>query len=120
MKMCWTTLMVDDLEKSLEFYEKLVELELSKRYTTPTGAEICFLSDGGGSTVELIFDPKVKISNRGTGVTLGFEVKSLDEMMKTVAEKGIKIDRGPIVTPSGLKFFYVLDPSGVEVQFVEK
>jgi len=120
MKMCWTTLMVDDMEKSLDFYQNLVELEISKRFTTPSQAEICFLSDGGGSTVELIFDLNVKIANRGTGVTLGFEVKSLDEMMKIVEEKGIKIERGPIATPSGLKFFYVFDPSGVEVQFVEK
>jgi lactoylglutathione lyase len=55
----------------------------------------------------------------GKHISLGFEVKSVDEMMKLVKEKGIAIHSGPIQPNPHTKFFHVLDPNGLRIQFVE-
>jgi lactoylglutathione lyase len=49
---------------------------------------------------------------------LGFEVKSVDEKIQFVKEKGLAVT-GPIQPNPSIKFFFVKDPNGVSVQFVE-
>jgi lactoylglutathione lyase len=39
--------------------------------------------------------------------------------MKFIKEKSIEIESGPIQPNPNVKFFYVLDPNGVKIQFVE-
>lgn len=118
MRMCWCTVMVKDLEKSVDFYQDVLILKVQRRYTTPDGLEIAFLSDGAMSEVELICNPHVP-SYEGRGMCLGFEVDSLSGQMARFAELGIEIIKGPIEVASGVKFFYVLDPDGLEIQLVE-
>ncbi len=118
MKMCWCTVLVKDMEKSLEFYQGALALQVQRRYTTPEGLEIVFLSDGAMSEVELIRNPHLP-AYEGWGITLGFEVASLSDTMASFAEQNIEILRGPIETASGIRFFYVQDPNGLEIQLVE-
>lgn len=118
MRMCWCTIMVKDMENSLRFYQDVLELKLRKRYTTPEGLEIVFLSDGAMSEVELIYNPHIP-SYGGRGISLGFVVDSLSKSIMKMTAMGIDIIKGPIEVPSGLKFFYVHDPDGLEIQLVE-
>lgn len=53
------------------------------------------------------------------GLTIGFEVASMDDTLALVALKGIPVTEGPHTTPK-VKYFFVNDPDGVGVQFVEK
>jgi lactoylglutathione lyase len=39
--------------------------------------------------------------------------------METIKEKGIEIYDGPHQPNPNTKFFYVLDPNGLKIQFVE-
>lgn len=118
MRMCWCTVMVRDLETSMEFYQEVLGLEPQRRYTTPEGLDIVFLSDGIMSEVELIQNPNAP-AFEGGGICLGFEVDSLAYQMDRLKSLGIEIIRGPIETASGYKFFYVKDPDGLEIQLVE-
>lgn len=118
MRMCWCTLLVKDLAESLAFYETVLELKIQRRYTTPEGLEIVFLSDGVMSEVELIHNPHVP-SYRGHGVTLGFVVDSVSAQLERFKALDIDIIKGPVTVPSGLQLFYVQDPDGVEIQLVE-
>ena len=118
MKFCWSTMMVKNLEESLKFYIEIVGLNVVKRFNAGPGVEIAFLGDGE-TKVELICNQDSKEVSFGKDISLGFEVNSLDEMMTVVKEKGIDIHSGPFQPNPHTKFFYILDPNGLKIQFVE-
>ena len=118
MKFCWSTVNVKNLEKSLMFYTEIVGLKVNKRLNAGPGVEIAFLGDGE-TKVELICNEKSKGVNFGQDISLGFEVDSVDKMIAFAKEKGIDIHSGPFQPNPHTKFFYVLDPNGLKIQFVE-
>jgi lactoylglutathione lyase len=118
MKFCWCTLQVKNLDESLKFYQEIVKLPLNKRFSAGEGVEIAFLGEGN-TQIELVCNSHTGPKGAGEGISLGFEVKSLDDMMNFVHEKGLKIHSGPFQPNPHTKFFFVLDPNGVEIQFVE-
>ncbi|MGE5626625.1 MAG: VOC family protein [Solirubrobacterales bacterium] len=118
MKFCWTTIMVRDIEASLKFYNEIIGLNVCSRFKAGPGVEIVFLGEGE-TKVELIHNEQLIDINFGKDISLGFEVDSLDDAMIFVKEKGIDIISGPFQPNSHTKFFYVLDPDGLKVQFVQ-
>jgi lactoylglutathione lyase len=118
MKFCWCTIMVNDLEESLKFYQEIVGLSLNRRFAAGPGMEIAFLG-AGGTEVELIYDTGHKAPGNIEGISLGFEVNSVDEQIKFIEEKGLTVESGPFQPNPRVKFFFVKDPNGVNIQFVE-
>jgi len=106
------------MEESLKFYQEIVGLKLNKRFQAGPGVEIAFLGDGE-TKIELICRGNNEKVNIGQDISLGFEVNSVDEMMKFVKEKGIDIHSGPFQPNPHTKFFFVEDPNGLKIQFVE-
>lgn len=119
MKFCWTTIMVKDMEESLKFYQEIVGLSIDRRFKSGDEVEIVFLGDGE-TKVELIENKKIKEVKIGQDISLGFETASLEKMMSYVKEKGIEIHSGPFQPNPHTKFFYVLDPNNLKIQFVEQ
>ncbi len=118
MKFCWTTIKVNNMEESLVFYQEVVGLTIDRRFPAGPGVEIVFLGNGE-TQVELIHDEKVKEVKIGQDISLGFQVESVDKMMDFVKDRGIAIHSGPIEPNPNIKFFHVLDPNGLNIQFVE-
>jgi len=118
MKFCWSTLMVKSLEESLKFYTEIVGLNVGRRFNAGPGVEIAFLGDGE-TKIELICNKAIKEVEMGHYISLGFEVNSVDETMDFLKEKGINIHSGPFQPNPHMKFFYVIDPNGLKIQFVE-
>ncbi|PRR79928.1 Lactoylglutathione lyase [Clostridium liquoris] len=118
MKFCWSTLMVKNMEESLKFYKEIIGLQVDRRFKAGPGVEITFLGDGE-TKIELVCNEASNEVNFGQDISLGFEVNSLDETMALVKEKGIDIHSGPFQPNPHTKFFYVLDPNGLKIQFVE-
>ena len=110
--------MVNNMEESLKFYQEIVGLEVNRRFKAGPGVEIAFLGDGE-TKVELICNETSKEVNMGQDISWGFEVDSVDEMMVFVKEKGIDIHSGPFQPNPHIKFFFVMDPNGLKIQFVE-
>jgi len=106
------------MEESLRFYQEIVGLNIDRRFSTGPGNEIVFLGDGE-TKIELIYHEGSKNSGIGQDISLGFEVDSVDRMMDFVKGKGIAIHSGPIQPSPQVKFFFVLDPNGLKIQFVE-
>ncbi len=105
------------MEKSINFYRDIIGLPVARRFMSKEGLDICFL--GGGETkVELICRP-TQSAPCGVGVALGFEVKSVDATLKFVKDNGLSVDSGPFQPNPHIKFFFVKDPDGYTVQFVE-
>jgi len=117
MKFCWSTITVNNMEESLEFYKEIVGLKENRRFQAAPGVEITFLGEGE-TQIELVYYENKKEGNIGSDISLGFEVNSIDEMMEFIKGKGRDID-GPYQPNPHLKFFYVLDPNGLKIQFVE-
>lgn len=118
MKFCWVTITVKDMEESLRFYQETVGLTIDRRFQAGPGVEIAFLRDGE-TKVELICNKEIKEISIGQNISLGFEVDSVDDMMAFVKERGITIHSGPFQPNPNVKFFYVQDPNGLKIQFVE-
>ena len=118
MAFLWTTIKVKDMEESLKFYQGIVGLPLNRRFAAGPGVEIAFLGNDG-TKVELICNEKIKEVNIGSDISLGFAVKSLDEKIAFLEGKGIKLHSGPFAPNPHTKFFYILDPNGLRIQFVE-
>jgi lactoylglutathione lyase len=118
MKFCWSTLNVSNMEESLRFYQEIVGLTLDRRFKAGPGMEIAFLGDGE-TKVELICNENSKEINVGQDISWGFEVDSVDKMMLLVKDKGIDVHSGPFQPNPHVKFFYIVDPNGLKIQFVE-
>ncbi len=119
MKFLWTTLLVDNMDESLKFYEEIVGLKLADRFSAGPGMEISFLGQGE-TKVELICNENLKKLDAGNRVTLGFRVESLDEKLNFIKGKGIDIITGPIQPNPSIKYFIIKDPNGVKIQFAEQ
>ncbi len=118
MKLCWSTLTVSNMEDSLKFYQEIVGLKVDRRFIAGPGVEIAFLGDGE-TKVELIFNGPGKEVNVGQDISWGFEVSSVEKMMAFIKAKGISIHSGPFQQNPHTKYFFVIDPNGLKIQFVE-
>jgi lactoylglutathione lyase len=118
MNFCWTTITVKNMPESLKFYQEIVGLPLVNIFPAGPGIEIAFLGDGE-TQVELICNSSRPEVNMGPDISLGFTVESLDNMLAFVKEKGIPVVAGPYQPNPTTKFFFVLDPNGLKIQFVE-
>lgn len=118
MKFCWCTIIVDNMEESLKFYQEIVGLDINRRFSPSENMDIVFLGEGE-TQIELIYDAHAK-QNMGEAVSIGFIVQSVEKMMDFVKQKGIDILGNPMLTNPQVKYFFVKDPSGLRVQFVEQ
>lgn len=119
MKFLWTTILVNNMDESLKFYEGILGLKLADRFQAGPGMEISFLGEGE-TKIELICNVNLKKLDAGNRVTLGFNVESLDEMVQFVKDKGINIITGPVQPNPRIKYFIIQDPNGVKIQFAEQ
>ena len=118
MKFCWTTIIVNNLEESLKFYQEIIGLPLIRRFKADSGIEIAFLGDGE-TKLELMSSNTNRKVNIGLDISIGFEVESVDTTIANLKEKGVEIHSGPFQPNPHIKFFYLLDSNGLKVQLVE-
>ncbi|HBC93755.1 MAG TPA: glyoxalase [Pelotomaculum sp.] len=118
MKFRSATLKVKNLEDSLRFYQGIVGLAVDRRYMDRPGVEIAFLGDGE-TKIELICMEDYKDIQIGKDISLGFEVASVDEKIQFIKDQGLSIHSGPFQVNPELKYFYMLDPDGLKIMFVE-
>jgi Predicted enzyme related to lactoylglutathione lyase len=118
MRYCWTTIHVKNMDNSLRFYQEVVGLTIDRRFSSTPGMDIVFLGNGD-TKIELIYNQEETELTYGRDISLGFEVASIEESMEAIVKKGYSIFSGPFQPNPHVKFFYVLDPNGLKIQFVE-
>lgn len=105
-------LLVNNFEKSLEFYQNKLGLEVNS--TNENFAD--FKLDGTSLAIFQKADAvsmfPTKYMKSGGGCVLAFQVKDIDKSVKALQANGIKIFVGPKTTSWGQKVAYFLDPDG--------
>lgn len=109
-------LTVDDVQKSLRFYEGLgFEIdEVMEDQGKPQGAML----SAGDSKLGISQDDYSKGKNRvkGVGMSLYFETEQdIEELAERAKAAGIKLEKGPAPLPWGPMAFTVVDPDGFKI-----
>jgi lactoylglutathione lyase len=118
MKLNWVTLRVSDLEKSLTFYNGLLNVGVSARFGDENH-QIVMLGEADAAKIELICEPGAKVENPGNGVSIGLEADDLDKLVGELKDRGYRVT-GPVSPNPHIRFFFVQDPDGYSVQLVKQ
>ena len=81
-KFLHTRMRVSDFEKTVEFYQKVFGLEVSRRHESPRGSKLVFLSvPNSEEEIEITFFPgSGAVEVQEDLMHLAFEVESMDEV----------------------------------------
>jgi lactoylglutathione lyase len=118
MNIGFLTIHVRDINASVEFYEKVLGMKVTRRFSPRPGMEIVFLSDDKGGTVEFIGNEKEKVFS-AEGLSLGFYIEDMDKTVAHLKAHNVPILYGPTTTPDGTKLLSARDINGMELGFVQ-
>lgn len=117
MKIVHITINTADLDKSVSFYQDILGLSIARDMRNQGKANIVFLKDQE-SDLEIELIENKDHPYQGSGISIGFATDQLDAKAEWLKEKDIV--PGPVISPNpATRFFYIKDPSGVDIQFIE-
>ena len=113
---------VNDLEKTLEFYQRVFGLEVTRRHESPRGSKLAFLAvPNSEEEIEITYFPgSGPVEVQEDLMHLAFEVESMEEFQKHVAQLGVPLSDGPTQSSSGSVFAFVDAPEGYEIEVIER
>lgn len=119
-----TMIHVADLERSLDFYTRVLGMQVLRRGHMPDeGRRNVFVGYGSESETAVIeltsYDGRSSYE-RGQGfghLALGFE--DVRAACATIAGAGGLVSKQPFVIPSGKTIAFVVDPDGYEIELIQ-
>lgn len=122
-KLLHTRYRVNDIERSVKFYQEALGLSVSRRHTSPRGAQLVFLATpNSDEEIELCQMPAgaepVKVQSDLTH--LAFEVENLTAFADELKAKGFALSDGPTTTGSGSLIAFIDAPEGYEVELIQR
>ncbi|MFT3830971.1 MAG: VOC family protein [Opitutaceae bacterium] len=121
-KLLHTRMRVNELERTVKFYQDALGLDVSRRFTSPRGAQLVFLkTPNSDHEIELCQMPggeSVKV--QPDLVHLAFEVENLETFAAELAKKGHALSDGPTKTGSGSIIAFIDAPEGYEVELIQR
>lgn len=123
MKFLHVMIRVKDVDKSLEFYTKLFDMNLVRTIKLDDSV-LYFLSDEDGQTqIELTANFEVPEGGYKNGDAFGhfaFGVKSMDEFTKKLHSLGYEYLYEPFyLYEAGSKIAFIKDPDNNEIEIIE-
>lgn len=112
---------LDDLERTVGFYKKVLGLEEVRRHKSPRGSELVFLkAPQSEELIELCHFPSGGPVQVQPDLThLAFEVDSLEAFGQHLAALGIKYSDGPHYREDGSGIAFIDAPEGYEVELIQ-
>jgi lactoylglutathione lyase len=110
----WASAHVSKFDESVAFFTKILNLEIDRILETPNGRIVFFIKEG--TRLELIEDAQ---NNTHVGYSIGFSCENLDKKIEYLKDNGYSKIIGPISPNPNVSFFFVEEPSGIKVQFVQ-
>lgn len=121
-KLLHTRMRVNDIERTVKFYQEALDLKIARRSVSPRGAQIVFLatpnSDEEIEICQLPNSPSVQV--QPDLMHLAFEVEDLTAFTAQLEKRGYKLSDGPTKTGSGSVIAFIDAPEGYEVELIEK
>src|SRR3954466_11804489 len=121
-KLLHTRMRLNDLERTVKFYEQALGLKVDRRHTSPRGAQLAFLrtpnSDEEIEICQLPNSPAVQV--QPDLMHLAFEVDDLAAFAAQLEKKGYKLSDGPTATSSGSTIAFIDAPEGYEVELIQR
>lgn len=120
-KLLHTRMRLDDIERSVKFYQDALGLEVSRRHTSPRGAQLVFLkTPGSEEEIELCQLPGAEpVKVQPDLMHLAFEVADMDAFVADLNRKGFKLSDGPTPSSSG-SIAFIDAPEGYEVELIHR
>ena len=121
-KFLHTRMRVDDLDRTVAFYEKVFGLEVTRRHESPRGSKLVFLAvPNSDEEIEITFFPgSGPVEVQEDLMHLAFQVESMADFAKHLEQVGYSFSDGPTESSSGSVFAFVDAPEGYEVEVIEK
>ncbi len=122
-KLLHTRMRVNDMERSVKFYEQALGLAVSRRHTSPRGAQLVFLATPNSEEeIELCQMPAgaAPVQVQPDLMHLAFEVENLAKFAAALTAKGYALSDGPTQTGSGSVIAFIDAPEGYEVELIQK
>jgi lactoylglutathione lyase len=121
-KLLHTRYRFNDLEKSVDFYKRVLGLQEVRRHKSPRGSELVFMkAPESEELIELCHFPSSGPVQVQTDLThLAFEVDSLEEFGKHLESLGLKYSDGPTLKPDGSGFAFIDAPEGYEIELMQR
>ena len=121
-KFLHTRMRVNNLEETVDFYQKVFGLKVSRRHESPRGSKLVFIKvPNSEEEIEITFFPDSgSVQVQEDLMHLAFEVESMEEFAKHLTEVGYEFSDGPTQSSSGSTFAFVDAPEGYEIEVIEK
>ncbi|BET69035.1 VOC family protein [Opitutales bacterium ASA1] len=122
-KLLHTRMRLNDVERSVRFYTDALGLEVTRRHTSPRGAQLVFLkAPASEEEIELCQMPAgaAPVQVQPDLMHLAFEVDDLAAFSKELEGKGYALSDGPTTTSSGSVIAFIDAPEGYEVELIQR
>jgi len=122
-KLLHTRMRVNDVERTVKFYQDALGLTVSRRHTSPRGAQLVFLATPNSEEeIELCQMPPgaPSVQVQPDLMHLAFEVDDLAAFETEIKAKGYALSDGPTVTGSGSVIAFIDAPEGYEVELIQR
>ncbi|HVN69993.1 MAG TPA: VOC family protein [Candidatus Binatia bacterium] len=119
-----TSIFVNDMNESIDFYTNKLGLKLlDGPHHYPGNADMAFVGNDWGAYVELVYDleehPPYELGNRYEHLALEVD-GDLTAYVAEARRKGVKILKDVYRSPSGTRAIaFVEDPNGIPVELLE-
>ena len=114
MKVKYATIIVQDMEASIQFYTNVMGFEIESQHRPVPGVAITLMKSEGEAMVELIKNPTDEIGL----YSVGMEVEDLNATVNELKSRGAKITMEPVpITVGSLAFCE--DPNGVKIALIQ-
>lgn len=122
-KLLHTRMRVNDIERTVKFYEDALGLRATRRHTSPRGAQLVFLATPNSEEeIEICQMPPGApgVQVQPDLMHLAFEVDDLAAFATELAQKGYTLSDGPTKTGSGSVIAFIDAPEGYEVELIQR
>lgn len=116
-KMEHVTIHTNKMAESIAFYQNVVGLKIQADMRGKGGPSIVFLANAPGNTCIELIESEKEGAFSGGGISIGFHTENVEAKREELIAEGY--EPTPIISPNPhVRFFFVKDPSGVEIQFI--
>lgn len=122
-KLLHTRMRVNDIERTVKFYQDVLGLSVTRRFTSPRGAQLVFITTPNSEEeIEICQMPPgaPSVQVQPDLMHLAFEVDDLAAFEAEIKAKGYALSDGPTQTSSGSVIAFVDAPEGYEVELIQR